>query len=356
MLSVVYKGSSHHVPRYYCNTAHRNNGVDPCISFGGLRPDEAVSAEILRAVEGHALEAALSAGELVAHEGDERRKAMSLELEQARYEVQLARRRYDSVDPTNRLVAAELEARWNAALERVEQLEHRLQEPTTTAERLAPVDRASLHALAMDLPAVWNDPSADMRLKQRIARILIQEIVADIDGTKNEIVLIIHWSGGRHSEVRVAKNKAGHTSRWTDPDAIKIIQRMAGNWSDRDIALTLNRMRLRTGTGLTWTAGRVCAVRHRLDLPAHDATKTDSTFLSLDDVARLLGVSTTAVKRLIQEKILPATQVSPGAPWQVRRDALDAEEVVKAVQITKTRTRRSRTANRQNGTPMIPGL
>jgi hypothetical protein len=92
---------------------------DWCISFGGLKPDRAVAAEILKAVEGNAIEAALEVAARAAEQQSQRHRALSLELEQARYEARLAARRYEAVDPDNRLVAGELEARWNAALSTV---------------------------------------------------------------------------------------------------------------------------------------------------------------------------------------------------------------------------------------------
>jgi len=116
MLHVAYSGTHGEVPRYHCRGAHLNHGEAWCISFGGLRPDQAVAAEILKAVEGNAIEAALEVAARVAEQQRQRHEALSLELEQARYEAHLAARRYEAVDPDNRLVAAELEARWNASL------------------------------------------------------------------------------------------------------------------------------------------------------------------------------------------------------------------------------------------------
>ena len=116
MLHVAYSGTSGEVPRYHCRGAHINHGEAWCISFGGLRPDQAIAAEILKAVEGNAVEAALEAATRIAEQRSQQHQALSLELEQAHYEARLAARRYEAVDPDNRLVAAELEARWNAAL------------------------------------------------------------------------------------------------------------------------------------------------------------------------------------------------------------------------------------------------
>jgi len=123
MMSVVYKGTANNVPRYYCNGGSRNHGADRCISFGGLRPDEAVSAEILHVVDGHAVEAALKADEIAKQKRDEKSKMVLLELEQARYEEKLSCRRYEAVDPDKRLVAAQLEARWESAIQKVKDIQ-----------------------------------------------------------------------------------------------------------------------------------------------------------------------------------------------------------------------------------------
>ena len=99
MLHVTYSGSHGEVPRYHCRGAHINHGGDWCISFGGLRPDRAVATEILKAVEGNAIEAALEVAARVAEQQRQRHQMLSLELQQAHYEARLAARRYEAVDP-----------------------------------------------------------------------------------------------------------------------------------------------------------------------------------------------------------------------------------------------------------------
>jgi len=93
MLHVAYSGTHGEVPRYHCRGAHINHGAGWCISFGGFKPDRAVAAEILKAVEGNAIEAALEVATRVAEQQRERHQALSMELEQARYEARLAARR-----------------------------------------------------------------------------------------------------------------------------------------------------------------------------------------------------------------------------------------------------------------------
>jgi hypothetical protein len=169
---------------------------------------------------------------------------------------------------------------------------------------MATVDRKTLLSLAMNLPVVWNSAAADMKVKQRIVRTLIQEIVADVDERANEIVLVIHWVGGRHTEVRTSKVKAGQHRQCTGSDAIDVVRRMAGRWPDEQIAATLNRLRLQTGAGNTWNDSRVASLRQRLELPVHAPAASGPSTLTLDQACRRLGVSNTVLRKLIKTKQL----------------------------------------------------
>ena len=355
MLHVAYSGSHGEVPRYHCRGAHINHGEAWCISFGGLRADRTVAAEILKAVEGNAIEAALDAAARVTEQHRQRRQALSLELEQARYEAHLAARRYEAVDPENRLVAAELEERWNVALKAVGEVEQRLRSSDQSGSAARIPDRETLCSLAEDLPAVWNSAATDMRLKQRIARILIEEIIADVEDATSEIVLLIHWTGGRHSELRVKKNPTGRHSRCTDLDAIEVIRQMAGRFPDEQIAATLNRLTFRTGTGNTWTEGRIRSARSYHQLPAFDAQRTHRNTITLDEACERLGVSHKVVRRLIESKLIIATQVVPFAPWEIPTQAIASEEVAREVARVKRRERVVSTEPERD-LPMFAGL
>jgi len=338
MLHVAYSGSHGEVPRYHCRGAQLNHGTDWCISFGGLKPDRAIAAEILKAVEGNAIEAALEVAARVDEQQRQRYRALSLELEQARYEVRLAARRYEAVDPDNRLVAAELEARWNDALRAAGEVEQRLRQNELPESATRIPDKETLCRLAEDLPAVWNSAATDMRLKQRIVRILIEEIIADVDEVNTEVVLLIHWTGGRHSELRLKKNLTGKHSRCTSLEAIEITRRMADRFPDDQIASTLNRLGLRTGTGKTWNEGRIRAVRSYHHLAPYDATVSRKT-LTLEEASERLNVSHKVVRRLIDSNKIQATQVVPWAPWEIAAEAIESEEILREVRNIKRRIR-----------------
>src|SRR5207245_3303828 len=156
--------------------------------FGGVRIDRPGAAQIVEAVSEHAIEAAIHAADQSVKADNEFRQALCRELEEARYDASLAARRYEVVDPTKRLVARELETRWNTALERVAHVEDRVARHDDAAALRPKVDRAALMALARDLPAAWNAPRTDARTKQRITHILIREVVLGRDDTTDEAI------------------------------------------------------------------------------------------------------------------------------------------------------------------------
>jgi DNA invertase Pin-like site-specific DNA recombinase len=355
MLRVHYVGKGRKEMRYHCVNGHLNQGIPKCVAFGGVRADQAVSAEILQVVQPMAIEAALQAAEQIKQQHGERARALELELEQARYEARLAARRYEAADPENRLVASELEARWNTGLCRVRDLESRLDQVQRESTVAPVIDKVELLRLAEDVPHVWNSPTGDPSVKQRIIRILIQEVVADVDEHAQEIVLIVHWMGGRHSELRVPKPKTGHHGHCTKAEAVDIVRQMAASYADEEIALTLNRLRLKTGVGNTWNEMRVRSLRWHLKLSTRQAVQREGS-LNLQQAAKFLGVSPTVVRKLIQRKALAAIQVVPSAPWQIATEDVTSPDVVRAAMALKNREDRRRQSVRDENTLPLPGL
>jgi hypothetical protein len=322
------------------------------VSFAGKSVEDAVSGQLLQAIETNTIDAAIEA----AHRADERhrqeREALRLEVEQARYDAQLAGRRYERVDPDMRLVAAELEARWNAALERVRDVEARLAAFDARTVPTQHIEAHALHALAQDLPALWHDSATDMRLKQRIVRILIHEIIVDIDDASREIVLVIHWQGGRHTEMRVTRPWSGRTKRCTDAEATALVRRMVGRWHDDAIAMQLNLLGWRTGTGNHWTRMRVRELRSRLNLPACDPTQP--AWLTAKGAARHLGISPAYAGLLLKRGIIPGTQAVPGSMWWVDPAVLDSKDLRETLRALSERRLVKR--DHDNRTLRIPGI
>jgi DNA invertase Pin-like site-specific DNA recombinase len=355
MMRVFYGMRSGHAHRYQCRGDDAHVGAGLCIGIGGVRIDRAVAVQILDAVSDRAVDAAILAAEQVARAADDVRQAVGRELEEARYEASLAARRYDLVDPAKRHVARELEARWNAALECVAQLEQRIVRLDTEVTARPKIDRAALMQLAHDLPAAWNAPTTDTRTKQRLTHMLIQEVVIDLDDTANEAVVVIHWIGGRHTELRVPRVKTGRYPADRRPGPVEVMRKLGGQWPDRELAVTMNRMRCKSADGESWTTVRVRELRERLGIAAFDPAAGAET-ISVDETARRLEICVGSVHRLIRCGVLPATQLMPSAPWKVPAAALETEAVQTGVREIVARRPRNFTALQDVKTLRLPGI
>jgi DNA invertase Pin-like site-specific DNA recombinase len=345
MLHVVYSGTKGSTPRYGCRGANVNHGTAQCISFGGLRMDEMVAHELIAVASPHGIKAAVHAQKQIA-EGDRTREtALNLELQEARYQATLAERRYEASDPENRLVTSALEVRWNHALERLARAQQAIEEHNTAKKPQDSMKSELLMTLANDLSRIWNAPGTPMRLKQRIAQILLVEILVDIDEQRNELVALLHWKGGHHSELRIPKNKTGRHLKNSDCDATIVLGKLSGRFPDDAIASILNRLRLRTGSDNSWTEGRVKDARRRAKLPAFDPQSRDASSLTLEQAARRLEVSPSFVRSLIVRNILAAEQVVPYAPWLISAEDLGTAAILEAVNDSKRRRQRPQTVH-----------
>jgi hypothetical protein len=218
-------------------------------------------------------------------------------------------------------VASELEARWNKALTRVTEVEAKIA-VHDAALPPPPADATSLASLASELKAVWAAPTTDMRLKKRIVRTVIQEVVADLDEDTAEIVLIIHWSGGVHTQLRLPKRRRGQRNS-TSTDIIVAIRQLILIANDDLIAGILNRNRLVTGHGNRWTRERVTALRshHRIPVykPAEDGIEP---WLNLSKAAQLLHITPKTLRLAAEAGEIEAMHPLPNGPWIFNRASL----------------------------------
>lgn len=318
--------------RYKCRASAEDPTVTGlgCIGFGSLQIDRAVSAELLRVVAPAGLAAALAAIEEKRDRNADKRRHMEMALQQARYETTLARRQYDAVDPDNRLVASELERRWNERLAAAQQLEDQLTALASDAPHIvSAAERARLLALGQDLPAAWNHPAASDEIKKRILRAVIEEIV--IQAENNKLQCMIHWKGGEHTAIDVRRFSSGRTRWQTDENTTQLITALARVLPDKSIAAFLNRRGRRTAKGHTWTGHRVNTFRNQRGIAVYrPGERAERGEMTAEEAAAELGVTRMTLSRLIRAKLLPARQVCPGAPYVIRRADLDGPRVRRA--------------------------
>jgi excisionase family DNA binding protein len=319
--------------RYVCGSHVDPSSEKRCSAFSNMRIDAAVSTEVLRAISPLALEAALKVIADRNEASSERLRQSEFALEQARYEAKHARRQYDAVDPDNRLVASELERRWNECLATVARLEDQIQ--SLRNQEPSPIDdkeRMALMALAGDLPTLWNDAGASIETRKRILRSVLKEIIVTTE--VGRLRLVMHWQGGGHTQLEVLKNRSGQNRFKTDATTKQLVCELARLLPDHSIVPVLNRLGLRSARGLTWTQLRVRNFRSVHQIPVYrEGERAERHELILGEAASRLGVSKMTVVRLVRDGLLPARQVCAGAPYVIREDDLARPAILRAIAI-----------------------
>ena len=309
---VAYGGKA---GRYHCEGASVNHGTQRCISFGGMRTDQAVGVEVLRILKPLGVDAAIKAAETLTGETSAARRQLELALQRARFDTAHARRQYDAVDPGNRLVAGELERRWNEAL----LVEHRIEGEITALDAQKPtslgdVERQQLMQLGADLAQAWSHPAATSVTRKRIVRAALHEIIVRIEG--DIIELILHWQGGDHTALKVKKNTAGKHRLMIPADTLTLIRELARLMPDRQIARLLNRAGQPTGRGNGWTQARVCSFRSHYGTAVHrDSEWAERGEITLEAAAQIMDVSGMTAHRTARLRTITGRQAGAGAPW-----------------------------------------
>jgi excisionase family DNA binding protein len=323
--------------RYQCVGAFNQLAAARCIIFSAARPDRMVSKEVLDRLQPLGVEAALAGIDARSKRSSEKRDQLEFALRQARYEAARAQRQYDAIDPDNRLVAGELERRWNERLVAVRNLEVEVNQlDAGTQQVLTSLDRERLMTLGRDLTIAWDSPGTTAETRKKIIRTVISEIIVDVVGDTLE--LVVHWQGGDHTRMTVKKNRTGRTNWCTDDDIIDLVRALARHMPDQTIASVLNRLGKSTSHGHSWTRGSVCSLRHQNDVAIHrPGERAERGEATINEAAVILDISTTTVRRLIASGVLPATQPCTGAPWIIRQADLASESVR-----NEASTRRSR--------------
>jgi len=342
-LSVRYSGTKHNIPRYSCCRGQLDNGEPKCIAFGGLRVDDAIEEALLQIVSPGAVEAAVQAQAEAAGRRDQVREALARDLEAAGYAVDRAFRQYDAIDPANRLVAGELEARWNTALSRHAEIEAKIAAhdgAVIPSQNATPVSFATL---AEDLQTVWNAPTTDARLKKRIVRTLVHEVIADIDADaangSGEIVLVVHWIGGVHTDLRLPRKRRGQRNS-AALETVEAVRQLVLIANDDFIAGILNRNGLRTGNGNRWTRERVCALRSHRKIPTFRlAPDGVEPWLNLTKAAAQLDITPKTLRLAAIAGEIAALHPLPDGPWLFKRTDIEGSAAKRLTE--KARQRRN---------------
>lgn len=330
---VTYYGKSGTAARYICRGDYESGGKY-CLAFGGSTVDKEFSKELLRVISPYGMEASIEAEGILSVKEEERTKVIEQKIQQLEYEATRAFEQYDEVDPRNRLVAAELERRWDEKLEEVKEANRELDKIEKDQYELTEEEKRKIADLGERFQEVWESEYCPASLKKKIIRTVIDEVIVNLDEPDQMLKFIIHWKGGCHTEFEMPKPPSG-VGQKTSMEDLEIIRKMAVRYGDADIARVLNKLGRITATGKRWTEFRVRTIRGRYSIPGHILTAVDPDILTLGQAAKHLRVSRTTITRLVVGGVLGKKQVAPWAPWEIKRSDLDSDRIKKIVKVLR---------------------
>src|SRR5437588_1751148 len=324
-LHVRYWGGSGTHARYLCKGDY-DDGGQYCLGFGGASVDRRLGQELLKVISPLGVEASLKALEELSAGDAAQRATLSNKLEQLEYEAKKAFEQYDAVDARNRLVAGELERRWNEKLEEVETTKQRLSSLNEKRWSLSSDEEESIRLMGENFAESWHSDGCPPTLKKMIFRTTMEEIVVRADADKQTLEFTIHWKGGVHTQLTMERPRSAAETA-TPVEALEIIRRMAVRHGDDQIASVLNRLGHSTGKRKRWNQERVATARRNHSISGQKRVLPDPDRVSLSEAARICGVSHRTIERLVKAGLLNREQTTPRAPWEIRRTDLDAEPV-----------------------------
>ena len=324
-LYVRYWGTSGTSARYLCSGDFDAGGGRYCLGFGGATVDRRFSEEIVHVLSPLGVHASLAALDELGAEQNDRRQALVRQIEQLAYDAQRASEQYNEVDPRNRLVASELERRWNDKLEELGRARTSLIELDAARRPVSAEERAAMLAFGERFADVWNHAACPIELKKQITRSVIEEVLVD-ESPPGRLSFIVHWKGGSHTAFEMAKANPKTIGKTADDD-VEVVRKMAPRYGDDVIANVLNRLGRRTGKGKPWSHTAVKSVRRKHAIAGHTHSVVDEEIVTLQGAARHTDTSDTTIKKLVDAGVLPMKQVVPFAPWEIRRADLDRDPV-----------------------------
>ncbi len=327
-LTVRYQGNGGIYPTYECNWRRREGlSTSSCMHIRCDLIDGPVSTRVLAVIEPKQIDIAMKALEELERRDKAVDRQWRMRIERAEYEAQLAQRRYEAVDPDNRLVAASLEQRWNGALLNVKETrkdfaEHQRQEHITAT----PEQKARLKSLARDLPRLWKSPTTRAKDRKRILRLLIKDITVEKLPEPKRIMLHLRWHGGACEDMPI-KLLPNIADRLRYPkEVIDKVRGLAKDLTDEQTATEFNRQGLLSAKGKPFTASMISWIRYRHTIPAPNFKRPEE--LTVKQVAKKFAVSTHVVYYWIERKVVNARRINQGMPYWITIDSQKEKELI----------------------------
>jgi DNA invertase Pin-like site-specific DNA recombinase len=323
-MSVRYLNNAS-IPSYECNSYHTHFAGKTCQSIRGDEVDAAVAHALLEAMRPAQFEVSMAAFDQVAAQARQLDRQWQLTLERARYEAELARRRFVAVEPENRLVARTLEREWNDRLAEIERMERDATLRPQLASRLVdPEERRRVLALARDLSKVWHAPTTPQTARKQLLGYLIKDVT--LCRGETTIQVAIRWQTEACTVLEVPRPRRSCEVRRTDPVVVAKIKVLALNHTDSQIASLLDQEGFRSGTGNRFTRNIITQLRYSYSIVSGcpEAPKACAEGYRADGrcsaktAAEMLNVNVSTIADWCHSGTLDAIQSAPYAPWWIK--------------------------------------
>ncbi len=326
-LTVRYTGNGGIYPCYLCNRLRRDGlASKDCMSFRCDLLDGAIGKEVLTALQPAEIELALAALQELESRDRTISRQWQMRLERAEYEAALAERRYQEVDPSQRLVAGTLERRWNDALLQLEDLKKQATEFLRQEARVAtPEQKAKVLALAKDLPRVWHAPTTQAKDRKRMLRLLIKDITVEKPFHPKQLLAHIRWQGGACSDICV-QLPPNIADRVRYPAAVvDRVRHLAQSLPDGEVADRLNQEGQVSALGKPFTGSMIQWIRYRYQIPKASLARPEE--LTVQQVAERLRVSPNVVYYWIDRGVIQARRLNAGSPYWITLNETDEQRL-----------------------------
>jgi DNA invertase Pin-like site-specific DNA recombinase len=313
------------IPSYECNGMRSRYAGATCQSMRGDAIDAAVARVFLEAMRPAQLEVSMAALDQIAAQARQLDRQWQMTLERARYEAELARRRFVAVDPENRLVGRTLEREWDEKLAEIERLERDAAlRPQLSARLVDPAERRRILALAQDLPALWHAPTTLRAERKQLLGYLIKDVT--LCRGEATIQVAIRWQTEACTTLDVPRPVRVYEARRTDPAIVARVRALAPGHTDRAIAALLDQEGFRSGTRASFTADKVQWIRYVHSIPSGcpegpavcPAGSRGDGRCSAQEAAKQLNVTVSTIAAWCQSGRLDGLQAVPHGPWWIK--------------------------------------
>jgi hypothetical protein len=316
-VTVRYVGDGGVFAMYECNWLRRHGiPTRSCISVRADVLDAAITEEVFKALKPAELELALGALSELEQRDQAIMRQWNMRIERAAYECSLAERRYEEVDPSNRLVASSLEQRWNIALVNLETIKAEAATFQKQKARLVSSEqKMKISALARDLPRVWRSATTQSKDRKRMLRLLIRDITVERLAEARQVVLHVRWLGGACSDITVKLPMTLADRVRCAPEIVDRVRELSGTLSDHQIVQVLNQQGLRNSHGQPFKLAMIRWIHYRYNVPSLTLTRPDE--IRVRQLADRLGVNIHFVHYWIQKGLIQARKIDERGPWWI---------------------------------------